>query len=235
MPIPRRALAALPATAVALAASAPPTSAATVQTQPCVPYVQDRRQNVLQSMTIIGTGFTPNGFVALAAAIAASTTTLPFNSVTALPNGSFAKTVAPPAFSPPTRNLQSFTLVASEATTPTAPTIATFNFQLVRFGMTLSPRPRRPVQRVLFAARGWVSGRPVFVHFRYGGITRRTVSLGVARGPCGMTSRRMRALPTKARIGNWRMYVDQSARFSLRTDPQWIDGYRICRGPCPLT
>jgi hypothetical protein len=55
------------------------------------------------------------------------------------------------------------------------------------------------------------------------------VSIGVAKGACGIATKRMRALPTKTRYGSWRAYIDQSKRFSLKTRPQWIDPFQITR------
>lgn len=223
MPLPRHALAALPATALALATAAP-AGAATIQTDACVRYVAGERL-----MTIVGAGFTPNSFVSIAAARAGTTAPLTFASATALPNGGFLVNTQPPAFNPFNRNQQSFTLVASDSSNPAAPIVATAPFEVVRFGMTRTPTPRRPSSRVTITARGWQTGKAVYMHFRFGGVKRRTVSLGVARGPCGITSKRMRALPTKARYGSWTAYVDQSKRFSLKTRPQWIDRFRIFR------
>lgn len=143
--------------------------------------------------------------------------------------GAFARVVMPPTFAEHDRNLESFDLIAEDRTNPAAPIIATTAFQVVRFGVTRSPAPRRPQQKVRYTARGFTPGRRVYAHFRFEGSTRRTVSLGVASGPCGITSRRMRALPTRARYGRWRVHVDQSQRFSVKTRPQWIDPFAITR------
>jgi hypothetical protein len=97
--------------------------------------------------------------------------------------------------------------------------------------MTRRPNPKGPRQAVTYTARGFTPGKTVYAHFRYGGITRRTVSLGVAKGVCGIATKRMRALPTKVRYGSWRAYIDQSKKFSFKTRPQWIDPFRITRVP----
>lgn len=223
MTVLRRALAVLPVGALALAAAAAPAGAATVQTDACVRYVAGQ-----PTMTIIGTGFNPNGFVSLSSFTKAKPTPAVFSSSSALANGGFLKRTTPPRFSSRNRTLETFALVASDTTNPAAPLLATSPFQVVRFGMTTSPAPRRPTSRVTYTARGFETGKPVYVHFRFKGVTRRTVKLGVANGPCGIVSQRMRALPTKALYGTWTSYTNQS-RTSPRRRPYWLDSFTIFR------
>ena len=217
----RRALAVLPVGALATAAAAAPAGAAAIQTDACVRYVAGQ-----PTMTVVGTGFTPGGSVTLASNTIARPTPAPFASSAVLPNGGLLKTTMPPAFSSPNRNLESFTLVGVDAANPAL--IATAPFQLVRFGLTTNPTPRRPTTRVTYTARGFVTGKPVYVHFRFAGATRRVVSLGTAKGPCGIASKRMRALPTAARYGTWTSYTNQS-RTSARKRPYWKDSFTIFR------
>ena len=221
MTVLRRALAVLPVGALATLAAAAPASAAVLKTDPCVRYVAGQ-----ETMPIVGTGFTPGGSVTIAAATKTKPTPAPFNSSPVLPNGNFLKTSRPPAFSSPNRNLESFTLIGLDAANPAA--FATTTFRVVRFGLTTTPTPRRPTSRVTYAGRGFVTGKRVYVHFRYRGVTRRTVSLGVAKGTCGIASKRMRALPTKALYGSWTTYTNQS-RTSPRKLPYWKDSFTIYR------
>jgi hypothetical protein len=224
MTVSRRALAILPLGALAAAAVASPAGAAAVKTEPCVRYVAGQ-----QTMTIIGADFTPNGSVVLSAVSKAKPTPAVFASSQVQPTGVFLQTAPPPAFSSPNRTLESFTLVASDTTNPAAPVLATTPFQVVRFGLTTKPSPKRPTSRVTYTARGFTTGKPVYIHFRFGGVTRRTVSLGIAKGPCGIASKRMRALPTKARYGQWTSYTNQSKTFKPSTRPAWKDSFTIFR------
>ncbi len=224
MTVSRRALAVLPLGVAAAAAAASSAGAAAVKTDACVRYVAGQ-----PTMTIIGADFTPNGTVTLAALSKARPALAPFASGRAQANGVFLQTVLPPPFSSPSRNLESFSLVAADNTNPAAPLLATTPFQVVRFGLTTNPTPRRPTSKVRYTARGFVTGKRVYIHFRFGGVTRRTVSLGVAKGPCGIASQRMRALPTKARYGQWTRYTDQSKTFSPSTRPGWKDSFTILR------
>lgn len=234
MPAVRRALAALPVALLAMAVQS--AQAAEVRTLPCIPYVAGQ-----QTMPVAASGFTPNGLVTLytstanrpAPRILTAARLDALGGFLSVPAGQAAAGVTPhqlpPPFAPRNRNLQTFTLLAEDRSDPAAPILASSTFQVVRFGMTRSPSPKRPRQTVTYTARGFLPGRPVYAHFRFRGATRRTVGLGIAQGPCGITSRRMRALPTKVRYGTWRAYIDQSKRFSVKTRPQWIDPFVITR------
>ena len=235
MPAVRRALAALPVATLAM--TVPSAQAAEVKTLPCVPYVSGQ-----QTMPVAASGFTPGGLVTLYTSTPNSPAPRILTSARLDARGAFLSVPAaqatapgaiqhqlPPPFAPSSRNLQTFSLLAEDKSEPGAPILASTSFQVVRFGMTRSPDPKRPRQTVKYTARGFLPGQRVYAHFRHRGVTRRTVSLGIAKGPCGITSRRMRALPTKVRYGDWRAYIDQSRRFSRRTRPQWIDPFTITR------
>ena len=222
MPVVRHALAVLPL--AALAAAAAPAGAAEVKTLPCVDYIKD-----VKTMPVFAGGFAPGHVVALSTITATNPTPVPLTSSPADGIGGFRTSVFPPSFEKPDGNREAFTLVASDTTNPAAPVVVTTPFEVVRFGLTRTPSPKRPRQRVTVTARGFLPGKPVYAHFRFGGITRRTVSLGIAKGPCGITSQRMRALPTKVRYGNWFAYIDQKRTFSKKTPLQWIDSFRIFR------
>lgn len=217
----RRALAVLAVGAPAAAAAATPAGAAALQTDTCVRYVAGQ-----PTMSIVGTGFTPGGSVTLASSTKAKPSPTAFASSPVLANGGFLQRTLPPAFSSPNRTIESFTLVGIDATNPAA--FGTTPFQVVRFGLTTKPTPRRPTSRVTYTARGFETGKRVYVHFRFRGATRRTVSLGVAKGPCGIASRRTRALPTRALYGAWTTYTNQSRR-SPRALPYWKDSFTIFR------
>jgi hypothetical protein len=218
----RRALAVLPVAAVAIAAS--PAQGAEIKTLPCVPFVSNQ-----QTMPIRLSGFTPGNTVMVYTNSPASPAPRLLATIRLDGTGGFQTVTLPPGFTRGDDDLESFNLIASDTTNPATPVVASFPFQVVRFGMTREPAPKRPSSRVTYTARGFEPGKRVYAHFRHGGKTRRTVSLGVARGVCGITSRKMRALPTTLRYGSWRAYIDQSKRFSTRTRPQWIDPFTITR------
>jgi hypothetical protein len=216
--------AALPLAAAAPTVAAPGAYAAEIRTLPCVAYVAGD-----QTLPILATGFTPNGLVRVFTRSAAARTPRALGVAPANAMGAFAMSALPPPFVPPDRNRQTFSLIGYDTTNPASPIVATFRFEVVRFGLTRSPLPSRPRQRVTFTARGFRPGRPVYVHFRFAGRTRRTVNLGVARPPCGIASERLPALPARIRYGTWEVYVDQSRRFSQRTRPRWFETFGISR------
>jgi hypothetical protein len=218
----RRALAVLPVAAIAMAA--PSAQAAEIKTLPCVPYVAGQ-----QTMPVVALGFAPGSFVTVYTNTTATPAPRILTSARLDGAGGFQAATLPPPFTKSNGNLETFNLIAEDKTNPAAPVLATVPFQVVRFGMTRTPNPKRPREKVTYTARGFTPGKAVYAHFRYKGVTRRTVSLGVAKGPCGITSKRMRALPTKVRYGKWRAYIDQTKKFSAKTRPQWIDPFTITR------
>lgn len=217
----RRVLAVLPVVAVAVAA-APAQAAPTISTVPCFPYVQ----RADTKLPILATGFTPGAFIRIYMSPANEAPQVS-TSTNADPAGAFAHQAFPPSFKPFNRNLQTFNLIGEDRTNPAAPIIGASTFQMARFGLTSSPSsPKRPGQKVKYTARGFTEGKPVYIHFRFAGKTRRTVSLGLAKGPCGIVSKSMKALPTKVRYGTWRTYTNQS-RTSASATPLWKDGFTI--------
>ncbi|CAN5284666.1 hypothetical protein BH20ACT16_BH20ACT16_00810 [soil metagenome] len=222
LPVVRRTLAVLPVAAVAMAASS--AQAAEVKTLPCVPYIAGQ-----QTMPVVAAGFAPNNFATFYTNSTASPTPRILTSGRLDGIGGFTGVALPPPFTKTNGNLETFNLIGEDKTNPAAPVVVTTPFQVVRFGMTRSPAPKRPRQKVTFTARGFVPDKRVYAHFRFKGVTRRTVSLGIAKGPCGITSLKMRALPTKVRYGTWRAYIDQTKKFSVATRPQWIDPFTITR------
>jgi len=219
----RRALATLPILAVALAAAAAPAGAAVVETLPCVQYSAGEA-----SMPIMGMGFSPNGLATLSTTTPSNPNPAPLTASPLDAAGAFSKAAMPPLLDGPNVNQQSFNLIATDTTNPAAPVqAAPIPFQVVRFGMTMSPVPKRPAQVVTFTARGFTPGKPVYVHFRFRGRTQRTVRLGVASGPCGIVSKRMRAMPTTAYVGQWATYTNQSTQWSGR--PAWKLSFPIYR------
>ena len=213
-----------PLAVAALALAAPPAGAAEIKTFPCVPYTAGEL-----TMPIGGTGFVPGRSVTVSTSTPSSPAPVTLTSSIADPTGAFAKVTTPPPFRDSRTHLQSFTLIGSDTTNPAAPILAAFPFQVVRFGTTTDPAPRRPSQRVTYTARGFAPGRAVYIHFRFAGKTRRSVRLGVAKAPCGIVSRRMRALPTRSRPGTWSAYTSQARRFSPSTRPMWKSTFTIFR------
>ncbi len=230
MPVHRRALALLP---LALLCATAPARAATIATAKCVPFIDGVR-----TMPVVGTGFTPGTTATLHTTTATRRKRKRLVSVKVSSKGTFRVVVHPPGLRSRRATVQGFALTATDDARPTARIVVPKRLRVIRFGLSRTPSPRRPGQRVKFVARGFVPNKMVYAHFRYGDRTRRTVQIGLARSACGIATRRMRALPTKVRYGVWTVFVDQSKRYSKNTRPQWIDPFninRIKRKPKPTT
>jgi hypothetical protein len=225
MHVPPRALTLLPtATLGVLGALAAPAAAATIQTLPCN---VDTRVTGAKTVPLVGAGFTPGAFVTIQtnSTVAPSPTFLA--SAQADAAGNFATTASPALFNKFDTQEQTFNLIATDQANPAI--VATAQFQQVRLGYVTNPSNGRPGRRATHTVRGFPIGKPVWLHFRYQGKTRRNVSLGSTQAPCGKAERRMRLLPTRSRPGRWTVYVDQVRKYSARTKPQLKYSFVISR------
>jgi hypothetical protein len=83
------------------------------------------------------------------------------------------------------------------------------------------PRQARPSATVTFRFSGFVPGRPVYAHYRYGGRVRARARMGVAAGPCGTLTARRRQIPVRdPEAGIWRIQFDQRRPFRARSYPR---------------
>jgi hypothetical protein len=212
----RRLLAAA-SSAAALAAAAggarPANAASAIATK--IPSVAKLGIGGALTLPLTGSGFSPNGAVALSTSTRSDPAPKELASVHADPSGNITSRVDPPPFRSTATVEQSFNLIAIDTANPA--NTATSTFRQVRFGFDLRPSTGRPSQRVRYTARGFLPGRTVYAHYRFHGRTRRNVNVGVAAAPCGIVSKRMRLLPTKTRFGKWSIYMDQAPTYSKAT------------------
>jgi hypothetical protein len=176
---------------------------------------------------LVGTGFTPGGLVTIQTTSAAAPSPTFLTSAQADAGGNIKTTASPPVFNTFDTQEQDFNLIATDQTNPTI--IAAAPFQQVRLGYVTEPSTGRPSRRARHIVRGFPIGKAVWLHFRYGAKTRRSVSLGSAQAPCGKAQRRMALLPTRSLAGTWTVYVDQVRRFSAATKPQLKYSFVISR------
>jgi hypothetical protein len=201
-------------TVLALAATA---QAATITTTPCVRTAEGQG-----TVPIVGTGFTPGSNVSIR-----SDPPGVFTSAVTDAAGNFSTTSSAPSFNPFARQLQTFKLGAVDATNPAI--AATTSYKQVRIGYSTNPATGKPSRMATHTVRGFLSGKNIYLHFRFGGKTIRNVKVGKADSPCGVASKRMRLLPARSRPGLWTVYVDQVSSFSLKTVPQLKYTLRITR------
>ena len=212
---------AVASTAAATLALATPASAATIATLPCVPVASG------SDMPVNGAGFTPGGRVTVYYASAVSPTPSFLTAATADPAGNFNVVASPPLFAKFDTQLQTFTLAAKDETNPAI--IASAQYKQVRVGYRTNPQTGSPTRTATHTVRGFPVGKNTYLHFRFGGQTKRNVKLGRTSAPCGIVSRRMDLLPTRSRAGTWTVYVDQKATYSRATRPQLKYSFEIRR------
>ena len=214
MLVSRRFLAASSAVAIVAAGGAGAASAApTIATK--IPCVANLGIGGALTVPVVGSGFSPNGDVVLSTSTASDPAPKALASIRADASGNVSSRVDPPPLRSASTTAQTFNLIATEVANPA--NTATSTFREVRFGFDANPSTGRPARRVTYTARGFLPGKPVYAHFRFGGKTRRDVRVGVARGACGIVSKRMRLLPTKTRFGRWSIYMDQAPTYSKST------------------
>jgi len=107
-----------------------------------------------------------------------------------------------------------FTLTITEDNTPV--NTASAASRVTALGLQLKPRKAKPSRRVRFRGRGFAeAGGVVYAHYVRAGKVRRTVRLGVAKGPCGRIDVMRRQFPIrKPRVGRWTLQVDNQPSYS---------------------
>lgn len=229
MPAARRVLAVASALAVLAGGTLAASAGAAVVGVPlgCVIFTGDYSDKVLP---LVGTGFAPTSSVTLSTSTTSKPTPSLLASVQTDAAGRFVTAVGAARFNSAKTREQSFNLIATQGAAPAIAAATTFRQVLI--GYERRPEPTRPRQEVTHVARGLVgAGETVYAHFRQGGKTRITRSLGRASGPCGIATRRMRALPTRSRVGRWTVHVDRSETFSRKTRPQARLSFTVFKKP----
>jgi hypothetical protein len=173
-------------------------------------------------VTVTGTGFTAGATVSLGADVAGSGVADATGRVVIV-----TRAPAVPGVGPRTVSV-SATDGANPANTAPAVTFrAVPQFLFGNYSRAINGRPR---QRTTWRFAGFQENRPIYGHFRLRGKTRRSYRFGVARGICGTLAVRARRVPVRVvRPGLWTLQVDQSRRFSRRTEVRRVLTFRISR------
>lgn len=216
MPATRRVLGASVAAILVAGTSAAGAGAATIAVP--VGCVVASNDFSTPSLPIAGSGFVPGSFVQLQTATKSKPSPSFLTSVQADAAGNIRTVARAATFNSFKTYDQSFSLIASQNNAPVAAT----TFRQVRGGFSYDLRSgASPRQTIVYTARGWVPGKGVYIHFRFKGANKKTVKLGNATEPCGIASRRMRALPlARLSVGLYKFWVDQSPKYSKTTKPQ---------------
>ncbi len=195
--------------ALALPASASAAAAAALD-KPC--YVAG------QPGTLALFGFAPNAVVSL------TSSDLPPVKITTDATGSFAVLFRPPPGTDLKRpGSREIAFTATEDANPANTATATSRIAPLAFATdkgTKSPKAKRS-----WYFSGWVTGQPIYAHFRFRGRTKGNFRFGVATGPCGEYKRRAPGIAIKGRVpaGTWTVQVDQSPTYSPNTQPSLTD------------
>lgn len=217
-PRSRRVLAATAPLLVA-ATAATPAHAAAIQGPPCAIFEQYGIRNV----PIAGGGFAPGELVRVEYVARNGKVSGAGSAVTDAAGG-FRIAAFPAIFNTFGTQDQEFTLRATQS----SGAVAVFPYRQVR-PLTLAPSRITDVRkRIRYTARGLPTGRTIYVHFRLRGRTLGRVALGKATGPCGIVSRRIKAVPV-VRAGTWNLQFDASRRYSRSTRPRVTTKFTVAR------
>ena len=107
-----------------------------------------------------------------------------------------------------------FSLSVAEHANPA--NVASATGLVTALSVTLKPASTSPSRRVRFRGRGFLKAAPVWAHYLFKGVLRRTVRLaGQPAGACGTFSVRRRQIPVAdPDVGRWKLQVDQQRRYS---------------------
>ena len=115
-----------------------------------------------------------------------------------------------------------FTLSVTEhANSANAVTVTS---QVTALTAELRPAQAPPSRRVRFSGRGFTNPAPVWGHYLYHGILRRTVRLARRpEGACGAFAVRRRQIPVvRPRMGKWTLQVDQQKIYAAAPNSVFV-------------
>jgi hypothetical protein len=156
-------------------------------------------------------GFAPSAVVTIASDGA------PIDTATVDAAGSFQGVVNAP---PITGNRANVSITADDGQGHTAGPVP---LPEVKLGVVW-PSNAAARKRVLFRAYGFEAGKTVYLHIRRGGKTRGTFKIGRADSPCGLTKRRLRAMPlSRYSTGTYEFWFGATKKFDRSKEI----GYRV--------
>lgn len=173
-------------------------------------------------VTVTGTGFTAGALVSLGADVRGSGVADPTGRVVIATTAPTVGGVGP----------RTVSVDATDGANPanTAPAVTFRAVPQLLFGNYAQAINGRPRQRTTWRFVGFQRARPIYGHFRLRGRTSRSYRFGVARGICGTLTVRARRVPVRVvRPGVWTLQVDQSRRYSARTEVRRVLKFRISR------
>lgn len=162
-----------------------------------------------EKLVVSGTGFTPNAPVSLSLDGAQVLTP------TADAAGSIGAEGPAPVIDPSRQ--RRFSLVATDTTNPAL--TATVRPLATALDVKVSPSSGRTTRVRKISARGFTTGKTLYLHVRRKGY-KRNIRLGKLKSPCGTLSVRKRIFTRKAPAGLYKLQFDASRKYSATTVPR---------------
>jgi hypothetical protein len=116
---------------------------------------------------------------------------------------------------------RAFTLRAAEHENPGL--FATVTSKVTRLEVEQSPSSASTRQRVRFKGRGFTDlTAPLYMHYVYGGRSKKTIRIGLPSGDCGTFNVRRKQFPFKKspKRGIWTIQFDQMPAYSPKASPR---------------
>lgn len=194
--------AALATAAVALVAPAA-ASAATLAFEPAKPCYRNTEQ-----VDVVGSGFSPSGSVD----VARDGTFI--GALQADPAGNVAAPLT--GFPIPARGEQLFNFTATDTANPAFAAALPVRVSALDVGIT--PKSGKPSRVMTMEARGFTTGRTLWVHVRRGRNFKRHVKVGRLKGPCHKLTAKRRLLQPETPVGTYQVQFDTFRRYKANRD-----------------
>lgn len=171
-----------------------------------------------ETVRVVGTGFTPGAPVDM------SRDNLAFGTLVADATGTIRGGAPAPLISPARQ--RSFAFAGTDRTNPAI--TATVARLATIFDVDVVPLRGSPARTRRITARGFTTGRTLYVHVRRKG-RGRNIRLGRLKGACGTKKVRKRIFSRRARSGTYTVQFDTRRRYSRRTFPRIVYAVTIFR------
>jgi hypothetical protein len=116
---------------------------------------------------------------------------------------------------------RTFSLRAAEENNANNAAVATS--KVTRLAVEQSPPAAKTSERVRFRGRGFTNlFAPVYMHYVFGGRSKKTIQIGLPNGDCGLFSTRRKQFPFKQspQRGVWTIQFDQEAKYNPQASPR---------------
>jgi hypothetical protein len=95
--------------------------------------------------------------------------------------------------------------------------------KVTRLSVSQTPPSAKTSQRVTFRGRGFTDLlKPVYMHYVYGGKSKKTIQIGLPTGDCGLFKVKRKQFPFKKspQTGVWTIQFDQERRYNAAASPR---------------